>query len=144
MGVTLLIDFGSTYTKIRAVDLEKEQIIGSSQAPSTVDTDMTIGLQAAYDALLAQTGISNADMGGKMACSSAAGGLRLVAIGLVPGLTTEAARRAALGAGAKLVGTYSYQLTPREMAELEQKSSDLVLLVGGTDGGNTEVILHNA
>ena len=46
MAVTLLIDFGSTYTKIRAVDLEKEEIIGSSQAPSTVETDMTIGLQS--------------------------------------------------------------------------------------------------
>ncbi|HEX78180.1 MAG TPA: MutL protein [Dehalococcoidia bacterium] len=144
MGVILLIDFGSTYTKIRAVDLEKEEVVGSCQAPSTVDTDMTIGLQAAFDALLAQTGVGNTDIEGKLACSSAAGGLRLVASGLVPRLTTEAAKRAALGAGAKVIGVYSYQLTPKEIAELEQKRPDLVLLVGGTDGGNTEVILHNA
>ena len=39
----------------------------------------------------------------KLACSSAAGGLKMVAIGLVPELTAEAAKRAALGAGARVL-----------------------------------------
>ncbi|MCK5089723.1 MAG: glutamate mutase L, partial [Hyphomicrobiaceae bacterium] len=35
----LLIDFGSTYTKLRAVDLDKGELIGSGQGPSTVASD---------------------------------------------------------------------------------------------------------
>ena len=80
----------------------------------------------------------------KLACSSAAGGLRLVAIGLVPELTLEAARRSALGAGAKVVGSFSYELNEDDLREIEQAKCDIVLLCGGTDGGNKETILHNA
>ncbi|MBR4162601.1 MAG: glutamate mutase L, partial [Solobacterium sp.] len=31
----LLIDFGSTYTKVLAVDVESETILGRAQAPTT-------------------------------------------------------------------------------------------------------------
>jgi uncharacterized protein (TIGR01319 family) len=79
-----------------------------------------------------------------MACSSAAGGLRMVCVGFVPELTSEAANRAALGAGAKVVGRYSYQLTASEIEEIEKIAPDILLLAGGTDGGNEKVILHNA
>lgn len=144
MKIILLIDFGSTYTKIRAIDLEKEEVIGSSQAPSTVGSDMTIGLQVAYNKLLVQTGINRADVEKVMACSSAAGGLRMVAIGLVPKLTSEAALRTALGAGARVVKTYSFELSHKEVEELTQINPDIVLLAGGTDGGNSSVIIHNA
>ncbi len=47
MTAALLIDFGSTFTKLRAVDLDKAEIIGSGQGPSTVSTDVTEGLNAA-------------------------------------------------------------------------------------------------
>ena len=47
----------------------------------------------------------------RLASSSAAGGLRMVTVGLVRELTAEAARQAALGAGAKLVGSFAYRLT---------------------------------
>ena len=40
MTTALLIDFGSTFTKLRAVDLEKGEIIGAGQGPSTVATDI--------------------------------------------------------------------------------------------------------
>lgn len=48
------------------------------------------------------------------ACSSAAGGLRMIAIGLVPDLTAEAAKRAALSAGAKVMKVFSYELNEQE------------------------------
>ena len=51
---------------------------------------------------------------------------------------------AALGAGAKLVGNYSYKLNQSEIKEIADLAPDIILLVGGTDGGNEEVILHNA
>src|ERR1035441_9360838 len=96
----LFVDFGSTFTKIVLVDLATETVLGRVQTPSTVETDITIGLQRGLE----QVGRI---LGGlpsyhhKLATSSAAGGLRMVAIGLVPDLTVEAAKRAALGAGAK-------------------------------------------
>ena len=39
----------------------------------------------------------------------------MVAIGLVPDLTAEAAKRAALGAGARVIKVYSYELTKDEI-----------------------------
>ncbi len=68
----------------------------------------------------------------------------MVTVGLVRELTAEAARQAALGAGARLVGTFAYRLTAADVSKIEQLAPDILLLAGGTDGGNSEVILHNA
>lgn len=68
----------------------------------------------------------------------------MVTSGLVPELTSEAAKLASLGAGAKIVGLYSFQLTEDDLAEIQASRPDIFLLVGGTDGGNQECILHNA
>ena len=144
MDIRLFIDFGSTFTKVVAIDIPNETIIGRVQVPSTVDTDVTIGLQKAIDNLKEETGIRNLADREALACSSAAGGLRMVCMGLVPSLTCEAAIRAALGAGAKVVGHYSYKIAPDESHELEQLLPDMLLLVGGTDGGDENNILHNA
>jgi len=148
MGLTVAVDFGSTYTKAVAFDLASEKLLGVSQAKSTVDSDITIGLNAAMESL---RGTLHATLGRApaiertVACSSAAGGLRIVAVGLVKVLTTKAAEEAALGAGAKLVGTYSFGLTADDIREIEaEKAPDLILLTGGTDGGNKEVMLGNA
>src|SRR5699024_6728198 len=80
----------------------------------------------------------------KLACSSAAGGLKIIAIGLVPELTSEAAERAALGAGARVIKTYSHNLINSELEEIKNSEADMILLAGGTDGGNIECINHNA
>ena len=142
MNPILLIDFGSTYTKLTAVDLDAEAILGTAAAYTTVQTDINDGLQKALSQLEAKTGILSFNE--CYACSSAAGGLRMVTSGLVPELTGEAARLASLGAGAKVVGVYAFQLTEDDLEEIEQLKPDIFLLVGGTDGGNTECILHNA
>lgn len=139
----LLIDFGSTYTKLRAIDLERSRIVGSGQGPSTVATDVRVGMRAALADLERRIG-GLPDFRHRLASSSAAGGLRMVTVGLVKELTAEAARRAALGAGAKLVGTYAYRLTTNDVAAVVAANPDILLLCGGTDGGNSEVILANA
>jgi len=136
----LLIDFGSTYTKVVVVDLDREELLGSAQAPSTVDTDIVIGFNAAKDAL-GEAGRGSFET---RVCSSAAGGLRMVAVGLVRELTAEAAKRAALGAGAKVLATYAQGLSMTNLRELEDISPDIILLAGGTDGGNRDVLIHNA
>ena len=139
----LLIDFGSTYTKLRAIDLDDARILGSGQGPSTVQSDVTIGMRAALADLEANLG-SLPRFRYRLASSSAAGGLRMVTIGLIRELTAEAARQAALGAGAKLVGTFANKLTRSDVTAIEALSADIILLAGGTDGGNSEVVLHNA
>ena len=60
----------------------------------------------------------------------------MVTVGLVRELTAEAARQAALGAGAKLVGTFAYRLTAADIAQIDALAPDILLLCGGTDGGN--------
>lgn len=143
MSTALLIDFGSTYTKLRAIDLERRRLSGAGQGPSTVTTDIMIGMRAALTDLEKRLG-GLPKFKYRLASSSAAGGLRMVTIGLVPALTAEAARLAALGAGAKLVGTFTYRLNSADIATIESLAPDIVLLAGGTDGGNSEVILANA
>jgi uncharacterized protein (TIGR01319 family) len=143
MQAALLIDFGSTYTKLRAVDLDARRVLGSGQGPSTVDSDVTIGMKAALADLERRLG-ALPRFRHRLASSSAAGGLRMVTVGLVRELTAEAARRAALGAGARLVGTFAYRLTQQDIAAIDRLDPDILLLAGGTDGGNSAVILDNA
>ena len=142
MKNVLLIDFGSTYTKLTAVDVESERILGTASAYTTIETDINDGLKSGLEALEKKTG--HLDYDATYACSSAAGGLRMVTSGLVPELTSEAAKLATLGAGAKTVGVYSFQLTEDDIEEIKSLKPDIFLLVGGTDGGNTECILNNA
>ncbi len=142
MKPVLLIDFGSTYTKLTAVDVESETVLGTASAYTTVQTDINDGLTEGLKKLEEVTGrISYAET---YACSSAAGGLRMITSGLVPELTGEAAKLASLGAGAKVIGIYAFQLTEDDIEEIRDQKTDIFLLVGGTDGGNTECILHNA
>src|SRR5579871_806995 len=143
MDLALAIDFGSTFTKGSLFDLEQEKVLGIAYQPSTVGTDVAIGLRAVLARLapLASTPINRIPA---RVCSSAAGGLRVAVIGLVPSLSLEAAQRAALGAGAKIIGAYGHKMSPNVLAALEKTRPDLILLAGGIDGGDEETILHNA
>ena len=100
------------------------------------------GLADALKKLESVTG--KLDFCGKYACSSAAGGLRMLASGLVPELTAEAAKTASLGAGAKVLKTYAFKLTEDDADEIRELNPDIFLLVGGTDGGNSDTITYNA
>ena len=144
MDCYLLIDFGSTYTKVTLVDIESEEILGTSKSYTTVETDVMNGYNDALEKLYTDIDENDVTIVKKLACSSAAGGLKIVAIGLVPELTAEAAKRAALGAGARVIKTYSHNLNNAELLEIKNSEADMVLLAGGTDGGNSECIIHNA
>ncbi|MGN6735452.1 MAG: methylaspartate mutase accessory protein GlmL, partial [Candidatus Binatia bacterium] len=150
--MAILIDFGSTFTKLVAVDLERAELIGRAQAPSTVATDVREGLLQALALLHEQHRVFERQpkelsaLAGTivLASSSAAGGLRIAVVGNVPGLTVEAANQAALGAGAKIVGSTAFKLAAGQIVEIEQLRPDMILLTGGVDGGDTATILHNA
>lgn len=143
MDAYLFIDFGSTFTKLTLVDIEKEEIVACEKAYTTVESDVTIGYENALTRLKKKLK-SEYNIVKKLACSSAAGGLKIIAIGLVPELTAEAAKRAALGAGARVIRTYSFELNKDELMEIKNSNADMILLAGGTNGGNSECILHNA
>jgi uncharacterized protein (TIGR01319 family) len=142
MEAVLLIDFGSTNTKLTAVDPAGERLLGTATAFTTVSSDIGEGLAAALAELEKQTGPLRFLK--RRACSSAAGGLRMAASGLVPSLTAEAARLASLGAGAKVIKVFSYELTDEDAAEIASLKPDIFLLCGGVDGGNKEAVIHNA
>ncbi|WP_029410719.1 glutamate mutase L, partial [Treponema pedis] len=143
MNCYLFVDFGSTNTKITLVDADKEEIVGTAKAYTTVETDVMVGYKNAINLLHEKTG-TDYTVVKSLACSSAAGGLKIIAIGLVPELTSEAAKRAALGAGAKVIHTYSHNLNNGEAEEIVNSNADIILLAGGTDGGDSRCITHNA
>ena len=141
--LALTVDFGSTFTKTIVIDLHKENIVARSISPSTINTDINIGLQRTFNKIKNwRTLEKNLEI--KLACSSAAGGLRIAAIGLVPELTGEAAKQAALGAGGKIIGIYTHKLTKQDLKKLEKSKPDIILLTGGTDGGDRKTVEYNS
>jgi uncharacterized protein (TIGR01319 family) len=59
-------------------------------------------------------------------------------------VTAEAGHRVGLSAGAKVVHGSSGTLDAAGVAAQKDARPDEVLLVGGTDGGNSEILRHNA
>lgn len=143
MANYLLIDFGSTFTKLCAVDTEKHEILGTTSDFTTVETDINDGYQRALEKLFQKIG-QKIEFEQIVACSSAAGGLKMAAIGLVKELTVEAAKRVCLGAGAKVDLVFSHHLNQSEIDQIVEKKIDIILLAGGSDGGNSEAVIYNA
>jgi len=143
MSKYLMIDFGSTFTKLTAVDSEKEDIIATASHFTTVAEDITIGYTNALEALYNKIG-ERIQFDKIISCSSAAGGLKMAAIGLVKELTVEAAKRVCLGAGARVDLVLSHHINKREVQSIIDNKIDIILLAGGTDGGNSECVLYNA
>ena len=142
MSLLLCCDFGSTFTKLTVIDCQAGEIVAASRAFTTVDEGLMVGLGHGLDEIHKQCGVRDFDI--RLAASSAAGGLKMVSSGLVPDLTAKASRLAAASAGAKVLKTYSYELTDSDTAEITKISPDIILLSGGIDGGNKDVLLRNA
>jgi uncharacterized protein (TIGR01319 family) len=128
------VDIGSTCTKAALVDLDGGRLLDTAQAPTTLD-DVVSGV------LTATAGFRDAPV---VACSSAGGGLRLAVVGYEELISAEAGRRAALSAGARVVHVAAGVLDTAALAELRASEPDVVLLVGGTDGGEASVLRANA
>jgi uncharacterized protein (TIGR01319 family) len=136
-------DVGSTFTKVAVVDLADGALVAAAAHPTTVDTDVLDGLDAAIAAAAAQLA-PGADLSTVYACSSAGGGLRLAVVGYEDLVTAEAGHRVGLSAGARVVHVAAGRLDGAGVASLRAARPDVVLLVGGTDGGDAEVLTHNA
>ena len=142
MDLFLCVDFGSTFTKVALVDGETGELLGTASHATTIDTDVLDGFDACRDELLASH--PSAGEAGVLACSSAGGGLRVAVIGNEELVTAEAGRRVALSSGGKVVRVFAGELDDRSYRELLDTEPDVLLLTGGTDGGNHEVLVANA
>ncbi len=142
MGIYLTVDFGSTYTKLTAIDIVKEKVLATAKSFTTIETDVREGYNNALALLKEELGEFETEK--VLASSSAAGGLKMVSVGLVPDLTVKASKLAATSAGAKLYKTYAYELTKSDVKEIEEIQPDIILISGGTDGGNKQVVSKNA
>jgi uncharacterized protein (TIGR01319 family) len=131
--VLACVDIGSTWTKAALVELPGGRLVGTRQAPTTPD-DVVAGVLAATAGWSAPV----------RACSSAGGGLRLAVVGYEELISAEAGHRAALSAGARVVHVAAGRLDRAGLQRLAAAAPDVVLLVGGTDGGEAGVLRHNA
>ncbi|MCU1539044.1 MAG: hypothetical protein JWP82_3395 [Humibacillus sp.] len=144
----LAVDFGSTFTKGVLIG-DDGSVVATASTPTTAPRrgggggrgrrgDVLDGYRLLRDLL------GGPDDAAVHACSSAGGGLRLAVVGYERTVTAEAGHRVGLSAGAKVVHVAAGELTTAATAALRASRPDIVLLVGGTDGGNADVLLHNA
>jgi uncharacterized protein (TIGR01319 family) len=150
-------DCGSTTTKAILI-LRREdgsyRLAGRGEAPTTVEApfdDVNIGVINAMTELQEISGRQLVDNGrliiGErpdrgadlyLSTSSAGGGLQMAVTGIVGSLSAESAERAALGAGAIIIDSFTYDDNRNEQQRVERIRHirpDMVLFAGGTDGG---------
>ena len=144
----ICVDFGSTFTKAVLVDGSTGALLGAASHRTTIPgADGGGDVLAGFDACRAELArqhpaAADAEV---LACSSAGGGLRIAVVGNEELVTAEAGRRVALSSGGKVVavlGRTSDETAYRELAATARP--DVVLLTGGTDGGDEDGILTGA
>lgn len=141
---SILIDFGSTYTKMVLVEMKSGKLIDSTHYPSTVSTDATIALKKCIERAESYIGETETAKALKLASSSAAGGLRMGVCGLSKSISLQAGKIAAFGAGAKILGTVAGKLREKDVETLDGLPLEIILFTGGYENGSTNVLRHNA
>src|SRR5689334_3130670 len=161
----LATDCGSTTTKAILIEHGEDgyRLVVRGEAPTTVEApfeDVTRGVLNAVreveelagrrildgDRILTpQNGDEGVDL--YVSTSSAGGGLQMMVSGLVLQMTGESAQRAALGAGAIVMDVIALNdgRRPHEkIRRLRQLRPDMILLSGGTDGGDVRRVAEMA
>lgn len=137
---------GSTYTKGSLIDSVAGEVSARAQVPTTISTDVWDGVCQVREELASGEPDTPAahDRDRVWLCSSAGGGLRLAVVGFERVVSAEAGRWVALSAGARIVYVSDRDLSADDIEQLRAAHPDLVLLVGGTNGGNSGTLLRNA
>jgi len=161
----LATDCGSTTTK--AILIEKRgdeyRLVVRGEAPTTVEApfeDVTRGVlnavreveELAGRKILDGDRILSPERNGEgvdlyVSTSSAGGGLQMMVSGLVLQMTGESAQRAALGAGAIVMDVIALndgRRTHEKIRRLRSLRPDMILLSGGTDGGDVKRVAEIA
>ncbi|MFC5995556.1 glutamate mutase L [Pseudonocardia hispaniensis] len=133
------VDVGSVWTK--AVLVQPDGGLAGFAAHLTTPADVLAGVDAAVRAVTAPGGSGSPDL---LACSSAGGGLRLAVVGTEKLSSTEAGHRVARSAGSHVVHVHGGPLEAADVRALRGSRPGVVLLIGGPDGDDPRVLLHNA
>ena len=165
INVILATDCGSTTTKAILIEkIEGEyRLVTRGEAPTTVEApheDVTRGVLnavAEVEELSGRQLIENEEIirpaSGKrgtdiyLSTSSAGGGLQVMVVGLVRSMTAESAQRAALGAGAIVMDVLALddgRLPHERIGRMRELRPDMILISGGTDGGDTRRVVEMA
>ncbi|HNX76795.1 MAG TPA: glutamate mutase L [Candidatus Rifleibacterium sp.] len=145
----ICVDIGSTWTKAAVFRLADDRFVAENRA--AVATSVDYLPDAFFNAV--QQVCPGADWRSLTAAtapcpvyfsSSAKGGLKVAVVGLVPEMSLQIARLAAFSAGARICASYPYRLTRASIAAIESAQPDILLLCGGTDGGNERYVTENA
>ncbi len=143
----LVLEVGSTITKANGFRRSADGCldhVAQGFAPTSVHAgDVGVGVDEAVAHLQDSSGLSAADAE-VFVNSSAAGGLRMTVHGLTMGMTARAAREAALGAGAIVTLVTAGRLGREDLEAIRGIDPSMVLLAGGVDHGDQEVVLANA
>lgn len=162
-GPILAVDVGSIYTRAVLLDIVDGgyRFIARGESPSTaVDPwkDVLVGVFNAIDQIAAATEREIIDQDGDLilppegdfrgvgvfvATASAGKPIRTVLLGLLPGISLESGRRAVESIYADIVKVFSLddkKTAEEQMDSLLHTDTDLIMVVGGTDGGATELM----
>jgi uncharacterized protein (TIGR01319 family) len=166
MNTVLATDCGSTTTK--AILIKKRgneyRLMARGEAPTTVEApfeDVMVGVANSFneveeltqsrflssDGLIRPSVSENEGVDAYVSTSSAGGGLQMLVAGVVKEMTAESAERAALGAGAIVMDVLAIndRRLPHQKVELIRKlRPDMILLSGGTDGGDVTHVVGMA
>ncbi|SCG81999.1 glutamate mutase, MutL [Proteiniborus sp. DW1] len=138
----LIIDIGSTYTKQRL--FKDFELVATVQSPTTVE-NVYKGIKAGQDIIKTTLSESKIESEHVLASSSAAGGLRMVAMGYMTRVTAKAAKEVAMNSGSKILEIVSNENLPEYRIQiLKEINPDIILLAGGTDFGDESSLIENA
>ena len=169
VGSILAVDCGSTTTKAILLEMVEGQyrFVARGQVPSTSGApwhDITAGIYHAVHQITVNTGRPVLDEDGRLIIPERSGGqgvdilaatvsaslpLRVVIAGLSSDVSLESARRASRATYSHLAGLIAVDEPERRSDEqrlqLVQKAQpDVILLVGGVDGGATKPVVDMA
>ncbi|MEU7816757.1 glutamate mutase L [Pseudonocardia sp. NPDC049154] len=134
------LDVGSTWTK--AVLVHPDGGLAGFAEHRTTTADVLEGVDAAVRGVTAAA--AREPEPAVLACSSAGGGLRLAVVGTEKLISTEAGHRVARSAGSHVVHVHAGPLEPADVRVLRGHRPGALLLLGGADGDDPSVLLHNA
>lgn len=162
-GPILAVDVGSVNTRAVLLDVVEGgyRFVSHGQSASTVGAPWNDVLAGVYDVLGQISGATGRELidedgdliralpgGGRgvsafVASASAGQPIRAILFGLVPGYSLHSGRRAAESIYLTLIDTFSLddpRTAEEQVAVLLNAAADLVIVVGGTDGGASGVM----